>query len=134
MPGNDDAPPKQRELVNIHIARPKLGEGGMNSVYTAAHPSIGKRVALKVRTWLAERERAPLRSIRRSGSYAVPTMHLRCGEAGAAVDQRLTPIEGTLESSLIDLIRSTDIVMECCRTVRPYTFVRLCQDSQVRGD
>src|SRR5262249_50248726 len=34
--------------IGNYIVRYKLGEGGMGSVYCAEHPSIGKRVALKV--------------------------------------------------------------------------------------
>ena len=34
-------------IGNYHV-RQKLGEGGMGSVYLAEHPTIGKKVALKV--------------------------------------------------------------------------------------
>ena len=36
------------KTIGNYIVRHKLGEGGMGSVYCAEHPSIGKRVALKV--------------------------------------------------------------------------------------
>src|SRR5262245_45740155 len=36
------------KTIGNYIVRNKLGEGGMGSVYFAEHPSIGKRVALKV--------------------------------------------------------------------------------------
>jgi serine/threonine protein kinase len=36
------------KTIGNYIVRHKLGEGGMGSVYFAEHPSIGKRVALKV--------------------------------------------------------------------------------------
>jgi serine/threonine-protein kinase len=36
------------KTIGNYIVRHKLGEGGMGSVYVAEHPSIGKRVALKV--------------------------------------------------------------------------------------
>ncbi|HSR99497.1 MAG TPA: serine/threonine-protein kinase, partial [Kofleriaceae bacterium] len=36
------------KAIGHYIVRSKLGEGGMGSVYVAEHPSIGKRVALKV--------------------------------------------------------------------------------------
>jgi eukaryotic-like serine/threonine-protein kinase len=34
--------------IGNYIVRHKIGEGGMGSVYSAEHPTIGKRVALKV--------------------------------------------------------------------------------------
>jgi len=34
--------------IGNYIVRHKLGEGGMVAVYLAEHPSIGKRVAIKV--------------------------------------------------------------------------------------
>src|SRR5215813_4262094 len=36
------------KAIGNYIVRYKLGEGGMGAVYLAEHPSIGKRVALKV--------------------------------------------------------------------------------------
>ena len=36
------------KTIGNYIVRRKLGEGGMGSVYLAEHPTIGKRVALKV--------------------------------------------------------------------------------------
>src|SRR5215468_9046556 len=36
------------KTIGNYVVRYKLGEGGMGSVYLAEHPSIGKRVALKV--------------------------------------------------------------------------------------
>src|SRR5262245_58727294 len=36
------------QTIGNYIVRNKLGEGGMGSVYLAEHPTIGKRVALKV--------------------------------------------------------------------------------------
>src|SRR4051812_29198722 len=36
------------QTVGNYLVTQKLGEGGMGSVYLAEHPSIGKKVALKV--------------------------------------------------------------------------------------
>src|SRR3954453_12381809 len=36
------------QTIGNYIVRHKLGEGGMGSVYLAEHPTIGKKVALKV--------------------------------------------------------------------------------------
>src|SRR5215468_8047712 len=36
------------KTIGNYVVRYKLGEGGMGTVYLAEHPSIGKRVALKV--------------------------------------------------------------------------------------
>jgi serine/threonine protein kinase len=36
------------QTIGNYLVTQKLGEGGMGSVYLAAHPSIGKKVALKV--------------------------------------------------------------------------------------
>src|SRR5215469_9509991 len=45
-------PPQQDILigqtVGNYLVTQKLGEGGMGSVYLAEHPTIGKKVALKV--------------------------------------------------------------------------------------
>ena len=44
--------PQQDQLigqtVGNYLVKQKLGEGGMGSVYLAEHPTIGKKVALKV--------------------------------------------------------------------------------------
>src|ERR1044071_5278340 len=36
------------QTVGNYLVTQKLGEGGMGSVYLAEHPTIGKKVALKV--------------------------------------------------------------------------------------
>src|ERR1044071_3726765 len=36
------------KTIGNYLVTQKLGEGGMGSVYLAEHPSIGKKVALKV--------------------------------------------------------------------------------------
>src|ERR1051325_9538181 len=36
------------QTIGNYLVTQKLGEGGMGSVYLAEHPSIGKKVALKV--------------------------------------------------------------------------------------
>src|ERR1700751_5679264 len=36
------------QTVGNYLVTQKLGEGGMGAVYLAEHPSIGKKVALKV--------------------------------------------------------------------------------------
>src|SRR3954465_5519416 len=36
------------QLIGNYLVKQKLGEGGMGSVYLAEHPSIGKKVAVKV--------------------------------------------------------------------------------------
>ena len=36
------------QTIGNYLVTQKLGEGGMGSVYLAEHPTIGKKVALKV--------------------------------------------------------------------------------------
>ena len=36
------------QTIGNYLVTQKLGEGGMGAVYLAEHPSIGKKVALKV--------------------------------------------------------------------------------------
>ena len=56
-----------RRLGNYDI-QSQIGEGGMGAVYLGVHPSIGKRVAIKVLRGAGEQSRRRVALLQRSQS------------------------------------------------------------------